>query len=118
MEVYISGKMEKKDISEEERTFCMQTDKSKEKTPESVQNKFEINERTTKLLENSNNVKQLICPDLVRVVLADDFEQRFKKSLDENKKVRPEILFEGYRKNAEVEDDMGNTAKSDGDIDL
>ena len=37
---------------------------------------------------------------------------------DENKKIRPEILFEGYRKNAEVEDDRENTAKSDDDIDL
>ena len=40
MEVYISGKMEKKDISEEERTFCMQTDKLKKKKHQRV---FKIN---------------------------------------------------------------------------
>ena len=84
----------------------------------------------TTLLENSNNVKQLICPDLVRVVLADNFDQRVRvvlvdnfdqrvrRSLDENNRVRPEILFEEYRKDAEVEDDRKNTAKSDGDMDL
>ena len=118
MEIYTSGKRVKENISEEEKIFCKQTDKSNEKIPESVQNKFEINERMTKILGNSNNVKQLICPDLVKVVLADDFDQRFRRSLDENNRVRPEILFEGYRKNAEVEDDRENTAKSDDDIDL
>ena len=118
MEIYISGKRVKENISEEEKIFCKQTDKSNEKIPESVQNKFEINERMTKILGNSNNVKQLICPDLVKVVLADDFDQRFRRSLDENNRVRPKMLFKGYRKNTEVKDDRENTAKSDGDIDL
>ena len=118
MEIYTSGKRVKENISEEEKIFCKQTDKSNEKIPESVQNKFEINERMTKILGNSNNVKQLICPDLVKVVLADDFDQRFRRSLDENNRVRPKMLFKGYRKNAEVKDDRENTAKSDGDIDL
>ena len=118
MEIYTSGKRVKENISEEEKIFCKQTDKSNEKIPESVQNKFEINERMTKILGNSNNVKQLICPDLVKVVLADDFDQRFRRSLDENNRVRPEMLFKGYRKNTEVKDDRENTAKSDGDIDL
>ena len=118
MEIYTSGKRVKENISEEEKIFCKQTDKSNEKIPESVQNKFEINERMTKILGNSNNVKQLICPDLVKVVLADDFDQRFRRSLDENNRVRPKMLFKGYRKNTEVKDDRENTAKSDGDIDL
>ena len=118
MEIYTSGKRVKENISEEEKIFCKQTDKSNEKIPESVQNKFEINERMTKILGNSNNVKQLICPDLVKVVLADDFDQRFRRSLDENNRVRPKMLFKGYRKNTEVKDDRENTAKSDGDLDL
>ena len=71
-----------------------------------------------KLFEKSNNVKQLICPNLVRVVLVDDFDRRLKKSLDENKKIRPEILFEGYGKDVEVEDGRVNTAKSDDNLDL
>ena len=115
---YISGKMRGEYDHEGEETFSRQIDKPQEKIPKSIKNKFEIKEKMRKILENSNNVKQLICPDLVRVVLADDFDQRFKKSLDKNQKVRPEILFEGYRKNAEVEDDMGNTAKSDEDLNL
>ena len=115
---YISGKMRGEYDHEGEETFSRQIDKPQEKIPKSIKNKFEIKEKMRKILENSNNVKQLICPDLVRVVLADDFDQRFKKSLDKKQKVRPEILFEGYRKNAEVEDDMGNTAKSDEDLNL
>ena len=122
MEVYISGKKKKEYISEDEKNFLKETEVVRIpitiKIPESVQNKFDINERMTKLLENSNNVKQLICPDLVRVVLEDDFDQRFKRSLGKNKKVRPEILFDGYRKDAEVEDDKENTAQSDCDLDL
>lgn len=122
MEVYISGKKKKEYISEDEKNFLKETEVVRIpitiKIPESVQNKFDINERMTKLLENSNNVKQLICPDLVRVVLEDDFDQRFKRSLGKNKKVRPEILFDGYRKDAEVEDDKENTAQPDGDLDL
>ena len=102
---YISGKMRGEYDHEGEETFSRQIDKPQEKIPKSIKNKFEIKEKMRKILENSNNVKQLICPDLVRVVLADDFDQRFKRSLDENKKIRPEILFEGYRKNAEVKDD-------------
>ena len=39
-------------------------------------------------------------------------------SLDENKKIRPEILFDGYRKDTEVKDNKENTAQSDGDLDL
>ena len=72
----------------------------------------------TTLLENSDNIEQLICPDLVKVVLEDDFDQRLKRSLEKNKKVRPEILFDGYRKDAEVEDNKENTAQSDEDLDL
>ena len=134
MEVYISGKKKKEYISEDEKKFLKETEVVRIpiliKIPESVQNKFDIKERMTTLLENSNNVKQLICPDLVRVVLADNcdqrvrvvlannFDQRVRRSLDENNRVRPEILFEGYRKNAEVENGMGNTAKSDEDLNL
>ena len=134
MEVYISGKKKNEYISEDEKKFLKETEVVRIplliKVPESVQNKFDINERMTTLLENSNNVKQLICPDLVRVVLADNFDQRVRvvlvdnfdqrvrRSLDENNRVRPEILFEEYRKDAEVEDDRKNTAKSDGDMDL
>ena len=122
MEVYISGKKKKEYISEDEKNFLKETEVVRIpitiKIPESIQNKFDINERMTKLIENSNNVKQLICPDLVRVVLEDDFYQRLKRSLGKNKKVRPEILFEGYRKDAEVEDGRVNTAKSDDNLDL
>ena len=122
MEVYISGKKKKEYISEDEKNFLKETEVVRIpitiKIPESVQNKFDINERMITLFEKSNNVKQLICPNLVRVVLADDFDQRFRRSLDENNRVRPKMLFKGYRKNTEVKDDRENTAKSDGDLDL
>ena len=114
MKIYIAGMQTREWMSKHEKDFMEEPPK---KIPEWLQNRIVISERMTKLLENSENIEQLICSDLVKVVLEDDFDQRFKRSLDENKKIRPEILFEGYRKNAEVEDDRENTAKSD-DIDL
>ena len=118
MEVYTSRKRVKENISEDEIAFCKRMDKSEEKIPDSIQNKFNMNERMTKLLKNSNDIKQLICPDLVRVVLEDDFDQRFRRSLDENNRVRPDILFEQYRKEPNAEEDKESRTQSNDDIDL
>ena len=63
-------------------------------------------------------MQEILCPDLVKVIMTEDFYKRLGKSYDENKKIRPEILFEEYRKNAEVKDNRENTAKSDDDLDL
>lgn len=115
MKIYIAGMQTREWMSKYEKYFIEEPPK---KIPECLQNRININERMTKLLENSNNVKQLICPDLVRVVLENDFDQRFKRSLGKNKKVRPEILFDGYRKDTEVKDNKENTAQSDCDLDL
>ena len=115
MKIYIAGMQTIEWMSKHEKDFM---EKKKKKIPECLQNRVNINERMTKLLENSDNIEQLICPDLVKVVLEDDFDQRLKRSFGKNKKVRPEILFDGYRKDTEVEDNKENTAQSDEDLDL
>ena len=78
---------------------------------------YELYKRIRAVFKSTDNIQEILCPDLVKIIMTKDFYKRLGKSYDKNKKVRPEILFEGYRKNAEVKDDRENTAKSD-DIDL
>ena len=70
------------------------------------------------VFKNTDNIQEILCPDLVKIIMTKDFYKRLGKSLDENKKIRPEILFDGYRKDTEVKDNKENTAQSDGDLDL
>lgn len=91
MKIYFAGMQTREWMSKYEKYFIEEPPK---KIPECLQNRININERMTTLLENSDNIEQLICPDLVKVVLEDDFDQRFRRSLDENNRVCPEILFE------------------------
>ena len=85
--------------------------------PKDYQKEYELYKRIRAVFKSTDNIQEILCPDLVKIIMTKDFYKRLGKSYDKNKKVRPEILFEGYRKNAEVKDDRENTAKSD-DIDL
>ena len=85
--------------------------------PKDYQKVYELYKRIRAVFKSTDNIQEILCPDLVKIIMTKDFYKRLGKSYDKNKKVRPEILFEGYRKNAEVKDDRENTAKSD-DIDL
>ena len=102
MEVYTSKGVKHEKISDEERVFCKQIDGTQEKIPDSIQNKFIINERMKNVLEKSNNLQEILCPDLVRVIIEDDSVLIFGTSLDENTKVRPEILFSNYEKSKRI----------------
>ena len=86
--------------------------------PKDYQKVYELYKRIRDVFKSTDNIKEILCPDLVKVIMTKDFYKRLGKSIDENKRIRPEILFEGYRKDAEVEDDRENTAKFDGDLDL
>ena len=86
--------------------------------PEDYKKVYELYKRIRDVFKSTNNIQEILCPDLVKVVLEDDFDQRLKRSFGKNKKVRPEILFDGYRKDTEVEDNKENTAQSDEDLDL
>lgn len=86
--------------------------------PKDYQKVYELYKRIRDVFKSTDHIKEILCPDLVKVVMTKDFYKRLGKSLDENNRVRPEMLFKGYRKNTEVKDDRENTAKSDGDIDL
>ena len=86
--------------------------------PKDYQKVYELYKRIRDVFKSTDNMQEILCPDLVKVIMTEDFYKRLGKSIDENKKIRPEILFEGYRKDAEVEDDRKNTAKSDDDLDL
>ena len=86
--------------------------------PEDYKKVYELYKRIRDVFKSTNNIQEILCPDLVKVIMTKDFYKRLGKSYDENKKIRPEILFEGYRQYVEVEDGRENTAKSEGDLDL
>ena len=86
--------------------------------PKDYQKVYELYKRIRDVFKSTDNMQEILCPNLVKVIMTKDFYKRLGKSFDENKKIRPEILFEEYRKDAEIEDDRKNTAKSDGDLDL
>lgn len=86
--------------------------------PEDYKKVYELYKRIRDVFKSTNNIQEILCPDLVKVIMTKDFYKRLGKSLDENKKIRSEILFEGYRKDTEVEDNKENTAQPDGDLDL
>ena len=77
--------------------------------PEDYKKVYELYIRIRDVFKSTDNIKEILCPNLVKVIMTKDFYKRLGKSFDENKKIRPEILFEGYRKDAEVEDDKENT---------
>lgn len=79
---------------------------------------FKLFDKIRDVFKNTDNIQEILCPDLVKIIMTEDFYKRLGKSLDENKKIRPEILFDGYRKDTEVKDNKENTAQSDGDLDL
>lgn len=86
--------------------------------PKDYQKVYELYKRIRDVFKSTDNMQEILCLDLVKVIMTEDFYKRLGKSYDENKKIRPEILFEGYRKNAEVKDDRKNSTQSDGDLDL
>ena len=86
--------------------------------PKDYQKVYELYKRIRDVFKSTDNMQEILCPDLVKVIMTEDFYKRLGKSYDENKKIRPEILFEGYRKNAEVKDDRENSTQSNGDLDL
>ena len=99
------------------RWWLTYDEKRRTPIPEDYQKVYELYRRIRDVFKSTDNMNEILCPDLVKVLMTKDFYKRLGESYDENKKIRPEILFEGYRKNAEVKDDRENTAKSD-DIDL
>ena len=86
--------------------------------PEDYQKVYELYKRIRDVFKSTDNMQEILCPDLVKIIMTEDFYKRLGKSIDENKKIRPEILFEGYRKNAQVKDDTENSTHCDGDLDL
>lgn len=98
-------------------TTLTYAEKRRTPIPKDYQKVYELYKRIRDVFKNTNNIQEILCPDLVKIIMTEDFYKRLGKSYDENKKIRPEILFEEYRKDAEVENDRENTAKSD-DIDL
>lgn len=71
--------------------------------PDSLYEKFEICSRMRKIIESTDDMNEILCPDLVRIINAEDFEQRFANSLDENNRLHPEVFFESYRTNEDME---------------
>ncbi len=99
-------------------TTLTYAEKRRTPIPKDYQKVYELYKRIRDVFKSTDNMQEILCPDLVKVIMTEDFYKRLGKSYDENKKIRPEILFEGYRKNAEVKDNRENTAKSDDDLDL
>ena len=71
--------------------------------PDSLYEKFEICSRMHKIIESTDNMNEILCPDLVRIINAEDFEQMFENSLDENNRLHLEVFFESYRTNEDME---------------
>lgn len=71
--------------------------------PDSLYEKFKICSRMRKIIESTDDMNEILCPDLVRIINAEDFEQRFENSLDDNNRLRPEVFFESYRTNEDIE---------------
>ena len=99
------------------RWWLTYDEKRRTPIPKDYQKVYELYKRIRAVFKSTDNIQEILCPDLVKIIMTKDFYKRLGKSYDKNKKIRQEILFEGYRKNAEVKDDRENTAKSD-DIDL
>ena len=99
-------------------TTLTYAEKRRTPIPEDYKKVYELYKRIRDVFKSTDNIKEILCPNLVKVIMTKDFYKRLGKSFDENKKIRPEILFEGYRKDAEVEDDKENTAKFDGNLEL
>ena len=89
-------------------------EKIRQPIPEDYQKVYELYKRIRDVFESTNNIQEILCPDLVKVIITKDFYKRLGKSYDENKKICPKILFKEYRENEEVE---SNTL-SNGEIDL
>lgn len=97
-------------ISPDEAKFCydmlydMLHNKKTDRTiPDSLYRKFEICCRLRKVIESTNNMNEILCPELVKVITSEDFYQRLENSLDENNRLRPEVFFKSYRANEDME---------------
>ena len=86
--------------------------------PEDYQKVYELYRRIRDVFESADNIQEILCPDLVKIIITKDFYKRLGKSYDKNKKIRPEILFEGYRNGAEFEKNKESTGLSNEALDL
>lgn len=78
--------------------------------PKNYQKVYELYKKIKDVFKNTENMQEILCPDLVRVIASKDFYKKYGNSFNKNKKLCPEKLFKEYRKN--------NTKSTDTSIDL
>ena len=78
--------------------------------PKNYQRVYELYKKINDVFKNTENIQEILCPDLVRVIASKDFYKKFGNSFNKNKKLCPEKLFKEYRKD--------NTKSADTSIDL
>ena len=90
--------------------FLPHDEKKRQSIPEDYQKIYELYKRIKDVFASTDNMKEILCPDLVRVIASKDFYKKFGNSFNKNKKLCPEKLFKEYRKD--------NTKSDDTSIDL
>lgn len=68
-------------------------EKRKSSIPEDYQKVFELYRKLSEIFKSTDNMQELLCPDLIKVITSNDFYKKYANSLDKNKKIQPKVLF-------------------------
>lgn len=79
--------------------FLPHDEKKRQSIPEDYQKIYELYKRIKDVFESTDNMKEILCPDLVRVIKSKDFYKRLGNSFNKDRKINPSVLFDINRKN-------------------